>query len=101
MLHSLLATVTAPVINISPSATGVPGGTALLTIIDGIMWAAFAISILGICVSSIMLAVGKHSSSGALHTRGREGLVAAIVAAVVCGGAAAIVTFFFNIGVKI
>lgn len=97
MFHTLLAG-TAPIINITPNASGVPGGSALLSLLGGLMWAGFAIAICGIIVSSIMLSVGKHSSSGRFHDQGRAGLVAAIVAAIVCGGAAAIVTFFFNLG---
>ena len=97
MFHSFMLAA-APVINITPNASGVPGGSALLSLLGGLMWAAFAICIVGIIVSSIMLSVGKHSPSGRLHDQGRAGLVAAIVGAVVCGGAAAIVTFFFNLG---
>jgi uncharacterized membrane protein YhaH (DUF805 family) len=97
MFHALLAG-TAPIINITPNASGVPGGNALLSLLGGLMWAAFAICIVGIILSAIFMAVGKHSSNGRLHDQGRSGLLAAIIGAALCGGCAAIVTFFFNLG---
>jgi len=97
IVHTILLAA-APVIKVTPSSAGIPGGSTLETLLGGLLWVAFVICIVGIALSAIALAVGKHGGNGRLHERGREGLLAAIIGAVVCGGAAAIVTFFFNLG---
>jgi len=91
----------APNLSVSPSSSAIPGGSAIQTILSGLLWFAFAISVLGILLSSLAMGIGKHSSNGRLHERGREGLLAAIVAAVVSGGAASIVTWAFSLGSSI
>jgi len=87
--------------NLAPNSSKIPGASALQGILEGLLWFAAGISLVGLLVSAVAMGIGKHSSNGRLHERGREGLLAALVGTVVAGGGAALITWAFNLGQSI
>ncbi len=88
----------APALTVHPTASALPGGSAITAIVSGLLWFGFGLALVGLAASAIAMAVGKHSANGRLHDRGREGVVASLVAAVLIGGAQALIAFAFDFG---
>lgn len=80
------------------AAGTLPGSTLLTNILSGVLWFGVALSIVGIVVAAICMALGSHSQNSRLAEGGRKGLISSALAALVCGGAVAIVGFAFSAG---
>jgi hypothetical protein len=90
-------TCTPTISSVTPTAT-LPGSALLTTLLSGVLWFGVALSIVGLIVSAIAMAVGSHSSNSRLAEGGRRGLMGSAIAALVCGAAVAIVNFAFAAG---
>ena len=89
-------TCTPTISSVTPTAT-LPGSALLTTLLSGVLWFGVALSIVGLIVSAIAMAVGSHGNSR-LAEGGRRGLIGSAIAALVCGAAVAIVNFAFAAG---
>jgi hypothetical protein len=67
-------------------------------VLGGILWFGVALSIVGLVVAAICMALGSHSQNSRLAEGGRRGLISSAISALVCGGAVAIVGFAFSAG---
>jgi len=105
--HAAVLTATSGKISCTPTISTVkptatlPGSALLTTLLSGVLWFGVALSIVGLIVSAICMAVGSHSNNSRLAEGGRRGLVGSVISALVCGGAVAIVNFAFASGGKI
>lgn len=98
--HAVLVACSPTLNSVTPSAT-LPGSSLLTSILSGVLWFGIALSLIGVIISAIVMALGKHSNNGQMASRGHSGLFASIVAALVCGGAVALVNFAFSAGSSI
>lgn len=83
--------------HVVPTGT-LPGSTLLTSVLGGILWFGVALSIVGLVVAAICMALGSHSQNSRLAEGGRRGLISSAISALVCGGAVAIVGFAFSAG---
>ncbi|RPF21450.1 DUF6112 family protein [Myceligenerans xiligouense] len=85
-------------IDIDPNTEGLPGITALQSIVGALMTVGLICAVLGVIVSAIVWALGANSSNPQLAGRGKTGVLVALGAAIICGAAVAAVNFFWAIG---
>ncbi len=85
-------------VEISPNSTGLPGISALRTIVGAVMTVGLILSVLALVVAAVVWGFGSHSSNPHLATRGKTGVLVACGAAIITGGAVAFINFFWNVG---
>ncbi|TWE13079.1 DUF6112 family protein [Rudaeicoccus suwonensis] len=85
-------------VNISPNSNGLPGISALQTIVGAVMTVGLILSVLALIVAAVAWAFGSHSANPHLATRGKTGVLIACGAAILCGGAVAFINFFWHVG---
>jgi hypothetical protein len=85
-------------VSISSNSSGLPGISALETIVGALITIGVVASVAGVVMGAAVWSVGNHSANPQVASRGKSGVLVGAVAAIVCGGALAIVNFFFNVG---
>lgn len=88
-------------VNISPNTSGLPGLSELQSIVGALLTLGLIASVAGLVLSSIVWAIGSHSSNPTLAGRGKTGVLVAFVAAGLIGGAVVLVNFFAGAGAKL
>jgi hypothetical protein len=84
--------------DIAPNTTGLPGITALESIVGALLTVGLIACVAGVAIAAIVWAIGNHSSNPTLAGRGKTGVLVAFVAAILVGGANVLVDFFVNAG---
>ena len=95
---TLLATGLLGGVNVTPNATGLPGITELQNIVGALLTLGLIAALAGLALSSIVWAVGNHSSNPVLAGRGKSGVLVAFVASALFGGAVVLINFFAGAG---
>jgi hypothetical protein len=85
-------------VNVTPNTTGLPGITELQNIVGALLTLGLIGALAGLALSSIVWAVGNHSSNPSLAGRGKTGVLVAFVAAALTGGAVVLINFFAGAG---
>jgi len=98
---TLLATDLLAGVNVTPNTTGLPGITELQNIVGALLTLGLIGALAGLALSSIVWAVGNHSSNPTLAGRGKTGVLVAFVAAALIGGAVVLINFFAGAGAKL
>ena len=84
--------------HITPNTTGLPGAAEAEKIVGALLTFGVIAAVAGVAVSSIMWALGSHSASPHITTRGKTGVLVSCMAALLIGGADILVNFFVNAG---
>jgi Family of unknown function (DUF6112) len=82
----------------TPDPNGLPGSSALQSLISGIAFWALLASLGGLLISAAVWALSSHSGNYHHSAVGRRGTVISAIAAFLVGAAPAIVNFFENLG---
>jgi hypothetical protein len=82
----------------NPNPNGLPGSSALESLISGIAFWALLAALGGLLISSAVWALSSHSGNYQHSALGRRGTVVSAVAAFLVGAAPAIIAFFENLG---
>lgn len=85
-------------VTITPNSTGLPGVGTFEHIVGTLIVFGVIASVAGLLISAITWAVGHHSANPNVMSKGKQGTITALVAALLCGGAMALVNFVFGIG---
>lgn len=85
-------------IDISPNDSGLPGISALRTIVGAVMTIGLILSVLALIVSAIIWGFGSNSSNPHLASRGKVGVLISCGAALICGASVTLINFFWNVG---
>ena len=96
-----LATVAAVLpanINITPNDSGLPGISALRTVVGAVMTIGLILSVLALIVSAVVWGFGSNSSNPHLASRGKVGVLISCGAAIITGASVTLINFFWNVG---
>lgn len=85
----------------TPDPTGLPGSSALQSLISGMAFWALLASLAGLLISAAVWALSSHSGNYHHSALGRRGTVISAVAAFIVGAAPAIINFFENLGTTV
>jgi hypothetical protein len=81
-----------------PDPNGLPGTSALESLISGVAFWALLAALAGLLVSSAVWALSSHSGNYHHASIGRRGTLVSAAAAFLVGAAPAIVAFFEDLG---
>lgn len=81
-----------------PDPNGLPGSTALESLISGLAFWALLAALAGLLVSATVWALSSHSGNYHHTSVGRRGTLISAAAAFLVGAAPAIIAFFENLG---
>jgi hypothetical protein len=84
--------------DVSPNSTGLPGINSLSNIVGALLTVGLIACVAGLVIAAIVWAIGTHSSNPHLGSRGKTGVLVALVAAMLIGGANVLVDFFVTAG---
>jgi hypothetical protein len=84
--------------DISPNSNGLPGISSLSNIVGALLTIGLIACVAGLVIAAIVWAIGTHSSNPHLGSRGKTGVLVALVAAMLIGGANVLVDFFVTAG---
>jgi len=90
-----------PMIDVQPNDNGLPGLAALGQMVGALLTIGLMAAVAGVAISATAWAVGSHSSNPHLAGRGKNGVLAAMAAALLIGAANTLVTFFNNAGAAV
>jgi hypothetical protein len=82
----------------TPNPNGLPGSSALESLISGVAFWALLAALGGLLISSAVWALSSHSGNYHHSAAGRRGTLIAAVAAFLVGAAPAIIAFFEDLG---
>lgn len=82
----------------TPDPNGLPGSSALQSLISGIAFWALLAALGGLLISAAVWALSSHAGNYQHSSAGRRGTLISAVAAFLVGAAPAIITFFQNLG---
>ncbi|MGO3363662.1 MAG: DUF6112 family protein [Corynebacterium sp.] len=85
-------------IDISPNDSGLPGITALRTVVGAVMTIGLILSVLALIVSAVVWGFGSNSSNPHLASRGKVGVLISCGAAIITGASVTLINFFWNVG---
>src|SRR5579863_10505571 len=95
----VLLSVTSPTpSDFKPTAGALPGGAALLHLIDGLGGWALMLALAGLVIGAALWAIGSHSQNYQQSYVGRRAVLVSGVAALLIGAAPTLINFFFNTG---
>jgi hypothetical protein len=80
-------------IAVTPNENGLPFNHTILDVASGLLWAVFALAVIGLIVSGAAMALGNHAGNYAIHDRAKTGAVWTVVGAIVAGASGTIVTW--------
>jgi len=98
MSHLSSFIVAATGIGGKPDPNGLPGTSALESLISGVAFWALLAALAGLLVSSAVWALSSHSGNYHHASIGRRGTLVSAAAAFLVGAAPAIVAFFEDLG---
>ncbi len=81
-----------------PDPNGLPGSSALQTLISGVAFWALLAALAGLLISAAVWALSSHSGNYHHSSMGRRGTIISALAAFLVGAAPAIVAFFQDLG---
>lgn len=84
--------------DVSPNSTGLPGINSISNIVGALLTIGLIACVAGLVIAAIVWAIGSHSSNPNLASRGKTGVLVALVAAILIGGANVLVDFFVATG---
>lgn len=85
-------------IDISPNDSGLPGISALRTVVGAVMTIGLILSVLALIVSAVVWGFGSNSSNPHLASRGKVGVLISCGAAIITGASVTLINFFWNVG---
>lgn len=95
----LLATLTSPTpSDFKPTAGSLPGGAALLHLVNGLGGWALMLSLAGLVLGAALWALGAHSQNYQQSYVGRRAVLVSGLAALLIGAAPTLIDFFFSTG---
>lgn len=95
--HHVVLVAGGPVAPITPTAS-LPGTHTLTLLLSGALEIVTLLCVLGIFISAILWAVGRHTGNGRMADAGTRGLIGSLLGAAIAGGAVALVNFAFSTG---
>jgi Family of unknown function (DUF6112) len=84
--------------NFKPTAGALPGGSTLLTLVDGLGGWALILALAGLLIGAALWAIGSHSQNYQQSYVGRRAVLVSGVAALLIGAAPTLIGFFFSTG---
>ena len=85
-------------IDVIPNDSGLPGISALRTIVGAVMTIGLILSVLALIVSAVIWGFGSNSSNPHLASRGKVGVLISCGAAIITGASVTLINFFWNVG---
>ncbi|MBK0420254.1 MULTISPECIES: DUF6112 family protein [Microbacteriaceae] len=85
-------------IDINPNDSGLPGISALRTVVGAVMTIGLILSVLALIVSAVIWGFGSNSSNPHLSSRGKVGVLISCGAAIITGASVTLINFFWNVG---
>ncbi|MEA2668776.1 MAG: hypothetical protein QOJ33_1710 [Chloroflexota bacterium] len=85
-------------VKVDPNVTGLPGGTALQHMINGLAGFGLLACAAAVIIGGAAWGLGHQSGNFQYSAGGKRGVLGGIAGAFVIGASAAIVNFFFNAG---
>ena len=82
----------------TPDPNGLPGSSALETLISGIAFWALLAALAGLLISAAVWALSSHSGNYQYASMGRRGTLISAASALLVGAGPAIIAFFQNVG---
>jgi hypothetical protein len=98
---SASASAANPVPEVNPSASALPGGAALQTLIDGLAFYTLALAVAVLIGGAAAWALGSNTGNLEWATNGKRATVVAACAAVLVGAASVLVRFFYALGTQV
>lgn len=98
---ALVGALAAGVIQLSPSATGLPGGSVLQGLVNGLGWWGLIAALAGLVIGAATWALGAHTNNYQHATTGRRAVLVSAAAALVIGAAPTLLNFFFAAGQRV
>lgn len=95
---ALAPTVLPAQIDINPNDSGLPGISALRTIVGAVMTIGLILSVLALIISAVVWGFGANSSNPHLAGRGKVGVLISCAAAIITGASVTLINFFWNVG---
>jgi hypothetical protein len=80
-------------IAVTPNENGLPFNHTILDVAGGLLWAVFALGVIGIIISGAAIAIGNHFGNYHVSDRGKTGAVWTVVGVVLAGASGIIVTW--------
>ncbi|GGM49515.1 DUF6112 family protein [Microbacterium saperdae] len=96
-----LTTITAVLpaeIDVTPNDSGLPGISALRTVVGAVMTIGLILSVLALIISAVVWGFGSNSSNPHLASRGKVGVLISCGAAIITGASVTLINFFWNVG---
>jgi len=84
--------------DVSPNSTGLPGINSISNIVGALLTIGLIACVAGLVIAAIVWAIGSHSANPNLASRGKTGVLVALMAAILIGGANVLVDFFVTTG---
>lgn len=81
-----------------PPNSDLPGIEALRGIVGSVMTVGLILAVLALLIAAIVWAIGATSSNPHLASRGKTGVLVAVIAAIVCGASVTLVNFAWDVG---
>jgi hypothetical protein len=99
-LHVLLAAPLAAgsVIQLSPNSSGLPGGSVLQSLVNGLGWWGLIAALAGLIIGAATWALGAHTNNYQHATTGRRAVLVSAAAALIIGAAPTLLGFFYSAG---
>lgn len=94
----VLASLGIPGFSFAPTPGGLPGGTALQSLVNGVAGWALILSLAGLVVGAALWALGAHSQNYQQSFVGRRAVLVSGLAALIIGAAPTLIGFFFHTG---
>ncbi len=95
---TLASTVSSTFANFKPTAGALPGGSTLLSLVDGLGGWGLILALAGLVIGAALWAVGSHSQNYQQSYVGRRAVLVSGVAALLIGAAPTLIGFFFSTG---
>lgn len=94
----VFASLGLPGFSYAPTPGGLPGGTALQSLVNGAAGWALILSLAGLVIGAALWALGAHAQNYQQSFVGRRAVLVSGLAALIIGAAPAIIGFFFHTG---
>lgn len=98
---AVLASASPPVVTLTPTMSGLPGGTALQGLVNGLGAWALVFSLVALVVGAAVWALGAHSRNYHQSFVGRRAVLVSAIAALLVGAAPALINFFYAAGTHV
>lgn len=89
------------VVSLNPSATSLPGGSVLQSLVNGLGFWALLAALAGLVIGAATWALGAHTNNYQHSATGRRAVLVSIAAALIIGAAPTLLNFFFSAGQRV